>query len=242
MKIKKLTFILNLGILISLSVQSCVNSQSDSTSSKTFTISDFSGLNLELIGEVYYEQSDSFYLNASGSSLLIEDLKISENDGKLSIELKNKRKYSGDTKKLVIRVGSPRLQAITFKSIGTLHIKNHFESDKLNITCNGVGKIKVDDCHVGIFNLASMSVGLIEIKGTSNETSINSEGVGEIDCSEFKSKNVKVVCRGIGSTSVYAEDNLDISASGIGNINYYGNPVSVKTDISGMGKATKMDH
>lgn len=65
--------------------------------------------------------------------------------------------------------------------------------------------------------------------------------MGEIDCSELKSKNTKVVGKGVGELSVYAKDSINITLTGIGNVKYYGNPASVKTDISGIGKATKMD-
>ncbi len=138
-------------------------------------------------------------------------------------------------------MGSPHLQSINSKSIGTLHLKNYFESDQLSITNKGIGEISIDDCHVGTFNLTSKSVGSIDVKGTANETIIHSEGMGEIDCSEFKSEKTKVVSKGVGNLSVYAEKTIDISVTGIGNVSYYGNPEEVKTDISGIGKITRMD-
>mgnify|MGYP003609947229 CR=1 FL=1 len=71
-------------------------------------------------------------------------------------------------------------------------------------------------------------------------TSINSVGLGEIDASEFKSKNVKVLSEGMENLSVYAENSIDITMKGLGNINYYGNPSEVKTDISKLGKVDRI--
>ncbi len=241
MKLKKTILIPTISALIICLAISCKSSEPDTSTSKTYKISDFSSLDVELIGEVFYEQSDSAYLNASGSSALIDDLEISENNGKLSVELENMRKFSQPKTKLMIHVGSPNLETISFKSVGALHIKNTFKGNQLSITNKGVGEIIVDDCQVSSFNLFSESVGLIVIKGTSNETSINSKGVGKIDCSELKSKNVKVVSMGVGELSIYAQDSIDISTTGIGNVNYYGNPASVKTDASGIGKVTRVD-
>lgn len=238
---KVLPFVLSLWIFILSSVASCVNSGPDSNTSKTYAISDFSRLNLEVIGEVIYEQADSSYLNVSGSSILIEALKVSDSAGELSIELKNKRKYSRVKRELVIRMGSPRLQSVNSKSIGTLHLRNYFEGDELSIINKGIGKIIIDDCHVSTFDMTSKSVGVIEVKGSSDEAFIHSEGIGDIDCSEFKSKNTKVVSKGTGNIKVNAQNSIDISITGIGNVNYYGNPVEVKTDISGIGKARNMD-
>ena len=239
MKITKLLSCLSLAILVLFSAISCTNSEADSDTTKRFTIADFSSLNIELIGEVIYEQSDSSYLNASGSASLIDALQVSDNKGELSIELKNKRKFSGNKKKLIIRVGSPNLQSINFESVGNLHLKNSFKGDQLTITNKGVGQIVIDDCQVGTFNLTTKSVGSIDVKGSANEAFIQSEGVGNIDCSGLKSENTKVISKGAGNISVYAEKSLDITMTGIGNVNYYGNPSEVKTDITGLGKATK---
>ena len=239
MKITKLLSCLSLAILVLFSAISCTNSEADSDTTKRFTIADFSSLNIELIGEVIYEQSDSSYMNASGSASLIDALQVSDNKGELSIELKNKRKFSGNKKKLVIRLGSPNLQSINFESVGNLHLKNSFKGDQLTITNIGVGQIVIDDCQVGTFNLTTKSVGSIDVKGSANEAFIQSEGVGNIDCSGFKSENTRVISKGAGNISVYAEKSLDITMTGIGSVNYYGNPSEVKTDITGLGKATK---
>ena len=235
---KKLILSLGLGVTLLFSVTSCGNPSINT--SKSYEVSDFSSINLEVIGEVIYEQADSFYVDASGSSDLMEGLKVTDRNGKLSIELKNKRKFSGNKKELVIRIGSPQLESINFNSIGYLHIKNHFIGNDLTITNQGVGEIKIDDCHVNTFSLTSQSVGSIEIKGAASETIIHSEGVGQIDCSEFKSNKTIVESNGVGNISVYAKERLEVAISGIGSVKYYGNPAEVKEDISGMGKVKKM--
>lgn len=235
----KKAIILITAVFILFSLMSCNDLKSDSNTSKTYDISEFTSLNLELIGEVFYEQSDSAYLNVSGSSILIEALKVSDDKRELSIELRNKRKFTGK-KKLVVRVGSPHLTKVNFESVGTLHIKNNFIGDELSINNKGVGEIIIDDCQVEKFNLISKSVGSIKIKGTSNLTYINSVGLGEIDASEFKSKRVKVVSEGMENLSVYSEESIDITMKGLGNINYYGNPADVKTDISKLGKVNRI--
>lgn len=238
---KKVLILFSLAALILFAAASCSNPEPDSITSKTYDISDFTSLNLELIGEVQYVQADSFYLNASGSSTLIDALSVSDGNGKLSIELKNREKYSNSKKELVIKISSPRLESVTFESIGSLHLKDYFEGDKLEITNKGIGQIKIDNCHVGTFKLRSESVGSIDVKGIANEVDIVSEGVGNINCSELKAKEAEVVCKGTGNISVFAQESIDITVKGIGNVKYYGNPSNVKTDISGLGKATAMD-
>ena len=124
---KKMRSIFGMTSIALFLASSCMNSGDDTLTSKTYTISDFSSLELEVIGEVYYEQSDSAYLVATGSSALIDALEVSGNNGELSVEQKNKRSFSGSKKELTIRVGSPRLSSIDYKGVGTLHLKGRFE-------------------------------------------------------------------------------------------------------------------
>lgn len=235
----KKAIILFTAVFTLFSLFSCNDLKSDSNTSKTYDISEFTSLNLELIGEVFYEQADSAYLNVSGSSILIDALQVSSDNGVLSIKLRNKQKFTGK-KKLVVKVGSPHLAKVNFESVGTLHFKNKFIGNEVSINNKGVGQIIIDNFQVEKFNLISKSIGSIKIKGTSNSTSINSVGLGEIDASEFKSKKVKVVSEGMENLSVYAEDSIDITMKGLGNINYYGNPAEVKTDISKLGKVNRI--
>ncbi len=237
---KKLIFFFSIATLLIFTSTSCKNSVPDSVTSKSYEVSSFSKLDIEIIGEVIYLQSDSVYVSAKGSSSLTDALKVSEKKGELSIEMKNKRKFSGSKKELVITVGSPNIEEINFESIGNLHLKNNIKVGNLKITNKGVGEIKIDDCHVNKFDLISKSVGTIKIKGSANESSIHSENIGQIDCSKFKAKKAKVVSKGTSDLLVYANESIDITISGIGKIKYYGNPQDVKTDISRLGKATNM--
>lgn len=220
---------------------SCGNYDSGPQTTKSFPISEFSILELEVVGEVYFEQSDSFYMHVEGGKNLIEDIKISNDKDELSIELKNKDKYSANKNKLIIRVGSPHLSFVDFNSVGAFFIENNFKGDQLTIENNGVGEMKNNEVYVTTMNINSKGVGAIEVRGTAINTLVKSDGVGEIDSRNLKSKNTTVKCAGIGSISVHASEIIDISLSGIGNVNFYGNPADVNTNISGLGKAKNMD-
>ncbi len=79
MKMKKAFFFSSVAMLALFSVTSCGSSVPDSITSKSYDVSSFSSLNLELVGNVIYEQSDSLYVNATGSSVLIDALKVTQN-------------------------------------------------------------------------------------------------------------------------------------------------------------------
>lgn len=238
---KYLILFAGLAALLFLTTSSCKNLDSGPKTSKEYTVSEFSNLNLEVVGDIYYEQSDDHYMKVSGGSNLIENLIVENEDGNLSIKLKDKNRYSSNKNNLVIRLGSPQLESVKFNSVGEFQIKDHFKGEKLMIVNNGVGEIEIDDCELYSFNLVSNGIGQVEVKGSSEHTFINSQGVGSIDCSKLKSQNTIVECQGIGSISAYASKSIDLSIMGIGNVKYYGNPDEIKQNISGMGKATNMN-
>ena len=234
------TFIHGFTIVILLSIVSCSTSITSSNNTENYSVSNFLSLNLELLGDVYYEQSDSSYVEVSGSSDLIEQLKVSSNDGMLSIKLEGIKKFSLKRRELIVKIGSPQLEVIDFNGIGTFYISKFFKGNSLSITNSGVGKIKIDSCNVKSFHLNSSAVGSIEVKGSSQTSVIQSEGLGKIDCSEFRTSSTKVESKGIGDMAVYAQDSIEMVVLGTGHIKYYGNPLVVRSDISGLGKVTKM--
>ncbi|PWH85398.1 head GIN domain-containing protein [Brumimicrobium oceani] len=233
--------ILYLSVLTIFLLSSCGNYDSGPKTSKSFPVSEFSTLELEVVGEIYFEQSDSFYMHVEGGANLIEDLKVSSGDDELEIELRNKDKYTEKKNELKIIVGSPHLSNVIFNSVGSLYIEKNFKGDELNVENNGVGEIKINDAHVTTINLISKAVGTIEAKGTAVNAFVSSNGVGEIDSRDLKSKKAVVECDGIGNLKVHASESIDISISGVGNVDFYGNPSDVTTNISGLGKAKNMD-
>lgn len=238
--IKSLFLLSTLSITLFL-FNSCKSFDSGPKTSKSFPISEFSKLNLEIVGEVNYEQSDHFYLEVNGGTNLIEALTVTNDNGQLMIKLKDKDHFSGNKNDLEFRIGSPNLEKINFNSVGTFLSKNEFKGDELTIVNNGVGEVKMTDCNVENFNLVSNGVGTIKIKGSTSSTYINSQGVGDIDCSQFKSETAIIECSGIGNISVYAQNHIKVNLSGIGSVKYYGNPKEVNSNVSGLGSIKNMD-
>lgn len=227
-----------LAALFLMSAYGCSNTASNTT--KSFPVADFSELDLEVLGEVYYEQSDSLYVTASGSTDLVEELHVTHDGNKLEIELENIKTFSLKRKDLVIRVGSPRLEAIDHNSIGTLHIPGTLAGERLRVRNEGAGEIKIADCRVASFNLVSKGVGSIEVGGTANHAAIELEGVGTLNCTKLKTTNTTVVNKGVGDVMVHATDTLNATLSGTGSIKYYGNPGQVNAKVSGLGQVTNM--
>ena len=115
--------------------------------------------------------------------------------------------------KFIIHV--PSLNSFKGKGVGEVDIK-HIAGEKIDITFEGVGSLE-----------ASGKVNSLRLKGV---------GVGEIDTKKLIAENVDVDFQGVGGAKIYASKQLNAAVHGVGELTYYGNPVSVTHLANGIGR------
>lgn len=76
-------------------------------------------------------------------------------------------------------------------------------------------------------------------EGETGRLEVALSGAGLIDAAALRARHVAASCNGAGSISVYASERLDASVSGIGSIDYSGNPATVNRSVSGLGKISQ---
>lgn len=81
--------------------------------------------------------------------------------------------------------------------------------------------------------------GDIELSGTCTELSVDIPGSGYVDAFDLKCQNVSAEITGSGDIDVWAEQSLDGSVSGSGDIRYAGNPTDVNRSVSGSGRIVR---
>jgi hypothetical protein len=79
-------------------------------------------------------------------------------------------------------------------------------------------------------------VGSFSASGETKEADITLSGVGSVDAKNLHAVNAKVNSTAVGNVDIYVTEQLDIKASGIGEINYYGSPKIVNRQAEGIGK------
>lgn len=218
----------------------CIAQKSGPQITKDFEVSNFEILHLEIVGKVIFQQSPTAYLTIEGDENLIEKITTTNENNRLSVKLNQNRNINNKSN-LTFKIGSPNLTQLEYNSVGTVKIKDKFEGETLHVIHSGVGNLNIENCKLDAFRLDFDAVGSCKISGTSHTTYIQADGVGSIDCSNLKSEVATVKSDGVGSVSVHAKEEVDISASGIGNVSYYGNPDIVKAQASGVGKIKEVN-
>ena len=75
----------------------------------------------------------------------------------------------------------------------------------------------------------------LAMSGKVDDLDIQVDGAGEIDTRDLEARRVKVRISGAGNANITAFESLDAEVSGVGNIEYWGNPGEKKTSVSGLG-------
>jgi hypothetical protein len=106
-------------------------------------------------------------------------------------------------------------------------VKRIEASGASNFEISGVKNVSLE------LNLSGASS--MDLAGETGTLKIDMAGAGSIDAKNLHAKNVNLNTSGAGSASVYATDALNVAISGVGSVDYYGQPKSVKKNISGFG-------
>jgi len=184
-------------------------------SEESRNIEKFDELNLSGAFDVFYETGNQTTLRLEGDSNLLKYVKT-ENDGNtLSIYTKKNIKSS---KKIVIYITNPSISEANVSGANNLTIKD-LKNDNFFINLSGAGNLTLN--------------------GSVNFLKANLSGAGTLDSKELISKEVEIEISGTASADVFVSEKLDASVSGVGSVNYYGNPKDINHKVSGIGSINK---
>jgi len=172
----------------------------------------FDSLDVNYAGSIEVRSQEQESLEISGDDNIIPVITTEVKNGTLYVRAI--KGYSPRTK-LQIRVSTPNVKRFVFEGVGEANLSN-IKNDRLEIVVTGVGSFSAS--------------------GETKEVDITLSGVGNVDAKNLRAVNAKVNSNAVGSVALYVTGQLDIKSSGIGEINYYGNPKIVNKQAEGIGK------
>jgi hypothetical protein len=240
---KKLTVYIFFALLLT-SLASCKNepcfkgSGDDVVERRTLSenieaISLFDNLKLE----VYIDTVN--FVELQGGENLLDYIKTDISNKELIIRNENKCSFLRDfDQDIVLKLHITHFNKIKYdgsKNLvmkDTLHIDNFvFESS------SGAGDILLLINASEQINISCIE-GFSELKifGKSKNLSIYNDGTGWLKAASLKCKNAWIENKSTGDCIVNAVEKLNCTIKGIGNIQYFGNPDIIITELSGKGR------
>lgn len=212
---KRLT-LLGIGLVIGLA--GCIISNpggvkgSGIAKTEKRSVASFDSLDVNYVGAIAVRSQGQESLTISGDDNIIQFITTEVKNGTLYI--RGTKGYSPQ-QKLQIIVSTPDVRRFVFDGVGEANLSN-IKNERLEIVVSGVGSLSAS--------------------GETKEVDITLSGVGSVDAKNLRAVNAKVNSTAIGAVDLYATRQLDIKASGLGEINYYGNPKIVNKQAEGIGK------
>jgi len=115
-----------------------------------------------------------------------------------------------------------------------------FKTDALKLNVSGLGDLRFKHLDCDSLDVRISGRGEFEAAGRADEQQVRISGSGDYEAPDLFSKSVKFVISGQGNATVRVDDDLDITISGLGQVNYYGRP-KLRQVISGLGKSKRLN-
>jgi putative autotransporter adhesin-like protein len=200
----------------SVSSQGGASNGSGNVTSESRDVSGFNEVELNGVGNLSIQQTGS-------ESLTVE----AEEDAipKIKAEVVNNRLVIGPKPNTTVNTTEPINYKLTVKDLNALKLSGSgkvnaegIDTDKLAVTVNGAGEVKM--------------------AGRAESQDVHISGSGNYQAGDLESKAAKIALGGSGSATVNASDELDTKVSGSGSVEYTGDP-TVSQDVSGAGRVRK---
>ena len=232
-----------LALLAAFSLSSCTKDRikgTGATVSETFTIANFSKVNLDFSADVNYVYDKDYYVSVDAQQNVIDQMDIEKNGSTLCLKFKTGT-HLVKFDKVTFTIHSPSFEGGNVSGSGDLYVRGGFKSTNLNLDVSGSGKIDIQTIETDNVDATISGSGKMEVhSGTA--TSINSKisGSGKILLEDLEAQDVTTKTSGSGTTKVWATNKLNAKITGSGDVYYRGNP-STTVDITGSGKVKRLN-
>jgi hypothetical protein len=200
-------------------------------------VHDFSTIDVSYPVQITIQQGEVESLKIEAEDNVLPGLKTQVVQGDLEIFYKSENgKHINPTHPVKITIVVKDLTAVDFSSAGELNIVG-LKTQDLDLDLSGAGNLKLENVSIQNLVVGLSGAGSLTASGTADNLELNISGVGSHHGAELNSKSAQVDISGLGSATVWVDDELTASISGAGSVNYYGSP-SVSKNVSGLGSVT----
>lgn len=134
-----------------------------------------------------------------------------------ALKIYNKKSLS-PRRKIIINITAIKLEEINSSGASSIAARN-YRGESLLINGSGASSMELD--------------------GETESLNIDLSGAVAIDAKNLKAQFVKVDLSGAAGVEVFAGQELNAAITGVGSIDYYGNPAIVKKEVSGLGSINR---
>lgn len=191
---------------------------------ETRDVSSFTKISFRSAGKVYVKQGSPQKVELEGSAELLEKIKTTVENGRLSIGPEDKwyKMSWGETEKLTVYITVASIEGLSVSGSGNLIAQTKIKAGNLDLNVSGSGSLKAE-IEAGDVDANVSGSGDIDITGTCKSFESDVSGSGKV--------KLNAVVTGTA----------DFGVSGSGRIEASGSAATVKAGISGSGRVLAAD-
>lgn len=209
----------------------------DERVTKEITLDSFDKIDISGAFYVTLTPSNSNILTIESDENLLRYIDISVRGNRLFIE--TDRRLSS---RKGIKIGVPikELKAISSSGASDIISNEPISTAELDVDLSGAGKVdlKLD---VKLVTLDLSGAVMVYLEGVAESFEVEMSGAGSLMAEGFEVKDCDVDISGVGHVLVNVTGTLNAQVSGLGKVEYIGNPESVKGEVSGVGDIDKVN-
>lgn len=205
---------------------------------KNVKVSGFNKVVFEGGFEVLIKPSSEEKLILSGSQKELDNIDVEVRSGTLYVEFKKNYRFRN---RVQAKLDYKQLQGIVLAGSGKIENKGTtLKSKSLVLKIMGAGDISLS-VQADVLESTISGSGDIELTGKVAKHEVRISGSGDVDCKKLETDDANIRISGSGEVWTLVKNSLDAKVSGSGDINYKGNPKTLKTKVSGSGEIRKME-
>ncbi len=209
------------------------------TVTETREVSNFDRVELQSIGELSIIQGEPESLTIEAESNIVRRIKTDVWGSTLTIE------FTGGGLGDVIPTEPIRYE-LTMKDISGVQLSGagriysaSVATRNLDLDVSGVGDIIIDSLEADDLEVNLTGAGTIDLAGQIRDQDVKLSSVGNYSAGGLESYRARITLSGAGTATLWVTEELDVKISGVGSVDFYGNPV-VTQDISGLGRLNNL--
>lgn len=197
---------------------------------ETHSIDDFDELDISGMFDVVLEPGKPL-VTITGDENLMQWIEV-RSDGDALVIDSEKRLRSEHGIKIVVHY--EELEEINTTGASNIIAEETIFTDRLRVLISGAGKTDLSVA-VESIDVEMSGAAVIYLSGVAEVFRADLSGAGSIEAFELESENCELSISGAGSASVNVTGDLEAEVSGVGGVEYLGNPKNVHRDVSGVG-------
>jgi len=200
----------------------------------------FSGIIIEGYCNINYYPAPSDIITLEVQPNLREYYTVEVINGDLVVRNTKKINISSNkTFRPVLTVSTPVLNRLIVTGAGTFTAHDKITTDTLSFMIRGAGSGKAE-LDAEYFSAIVSGAGNLELSGKADIAELSISGTGTLNAFELETRDATVNLSGSGTVRMGVSENLHISASGAGSVEYKGTP-GLSLNTSGAVRIRQVD-